>query len=283
MLSGKIKPKQLKSVNKTLLCRKGESIPILGMSNFSFSLCDPDNVFEQQMLVGKFEGDIGILGVDFLKKYKGVVNFQNETLKIGKQNFPLSENPKTLFRCARIRLSDTIKIPPDTEFCCTGYIQGKLGTKYGLVEPKQIVNVNGLLMAKTLVDPKKEKIVISLLNLTNRSVKINRNTCIANLEPVESVHQVEPHSKTQTKSSKLPEHLAILLDKSSNQLNGKEKKKIESLLLEFEDIFMKPDGKLGQTDLVEHSIDTGCESPIKVPPRRLSPKQEKEIVEQELD
>ena len=33
MLSGIIKPKQLKSVNKTLLCAKGESIPILGMSN----------------------------------------------------------------------------------------------------------------------------------------------------------------------------------------------------------------------------------------------------------
>lgn len=44
---------------------------------------------------------------------------------------------------------------------------------------------------------------------------------------------------------------------------------------------MKPDVKLGHTDLVEHNIDTGNENPIKIPPRRLSPKQ-KEIVDTEL-
>lgn len=44
---------------------------------------------------------------------------------------------------------------------------------------------------------------------------------------------------------------------------------------------MKPDGKLGHTDFVEHNIYTGHENPIKIPPRRLSPKQ-KEIVDTEL-
>lgn len=87
MLYGKIKPKQLKSVNKTLLCAKGESIPILGMSNFSFSLCDSDTIFEQEMIVGKLEGNISILGVDFLKSYSGVINFRNESLQVGKQYF----------------------------------------------------------------------------------------------------------------------------------------------------------------------------------------------------
>lgn len=281
MLYGKIKPKQLKSVNKTLLCAKGESIPILGMSNFSFSLCDSDTIFEQEMIVGKLEGNISILGVDFLKSYSGVINFRNESLQVGKQIFPLSQTPLNLHRCARIRLCDTIKIPPDTEFYCKGYIQGKLGTDYGLVEPKQIVNVNGLLMAKTLVNPKKDEISISLLNLTNRSVRLNKNTCIADLEPVESVHYIEPQSQTHSKISKLPDHLSTLLSKVSDELNGKEKDQVKNLLTEFEDIFMKPDGKLGHTDLVEHNIDTGYENPIKIPPRRLSPKQ-KEIVDTEL-
>lgn len=102
MLYGKIKPKQLKSVNKTLLCAKGESIPILGMSNFSFSLCDSDTIFEQEMIVGKLEGNISILGVDFLKSYSGVINFRNESLQVGKQIFPLSQTPLNLHRCARI-------------------------------------------------------------------------------------------------------------------------------------------------------------------------------------
>lgn len=45
MLYGKIKFKQLKSVNKMLLCVRGELILILGMLNFLFSLCDLDIIF----------------------------------------------------------------------------------------------------------------------------------------------------------------------------------------------------------------------------------------------
>ena len=65
------------------------------------------------------------------------------------------------------------------------------------------------------------------------------------------------------------------------QASGTEKNQIKNLLLDFEDIFLEPDGKLGHTDLVEHSIDTGSANPIKIPPRRLSPRQ-KEIVGKEL-
>ena len=81
------------------MCAKGESIPILGMLNFSFRLSDSDTIFEQEMIVGKLEGDISILGIDFLKKYAGIVDLRDETLYIGKQIFPLSQNPN-MFRLA---------------------------------------------------------------------------------------------------------------------------------------------------------------------------------------
>lgn len=68
------------------------------------------------MIVGKLEGDISILGIDFLEKYTGVVNLCNETLHLGKQIFPLSQNPKHLQTCARKKLSDTIKIHPTQNF-----------------------------------------------------------------------------------------------------------------------------------------------------------------------
>ena len=93
MLSGIIKPKQLRSVNKTLLLAKDDTIPILGMSNLSFKLCDSDTIFEQEMIVGKLERDISFLGIDFPKKYAGIVDLRGETLHIGKQIFPLSPNP----------------------------------------------------------------------------------------------------------------------------------------------------------------------------------------------
>ena len=79
------------------------------------------------MVVGKLEGGVSILGIDFLKKYVGIVDLRDEILHIGKQIFPPSPNPKHVQTCARIKLSDTVKIR--TEFYCKGYIQGKLATE----------------------------------------------------------------------------------------------------------------------------------------------------------
>lgn len=60
------------------------------------------------------------------------------------------------------------------------------------------------------------------------------------------------------------------------------KQKLIELLVEYQDIFVGPDGMLGQTDVVKHKINTGSAKPVKTPPRRISPKQ-KEIVEKELE
>lgn len=102
------------------------------------------------MIFNKFERNINNLTVNFMKNCSGVISFRHESLQIRKQIFP-----QNLHRCTRIRLCDSIEIPPDT-----GYIQRKLGTDYGLVEPKQIINVNGLLMGKTLVYTKNDEISI---------------------------------------------------------------------------------------------------------------------------
>ena len=45
---------------------------------------------------------------------------------------------------------------------------------------------------------------------------------------------------------------------------------------------MKPDGILGQTDLVEHDIETGDSKPIKIPPRRI-PIFKRNQVDEELE
>ena len=45
---------------------------------------------------------------------------------------------------------------------------------------------------------------------------------------------------------------------------------------------MGPDGKLGRTDLVKHTIDTGNAKPIKIPPRRV-PQKQKQTIEEEIN
>ena len=55
----------------------------------------------------------------------------------------------------------------------------------------------------------------------------------------------------------LPEHLLPLVQNTSENLSFDEKQKLTELISEFEDIFVGPDGKLGQTNLAEHYIDIG--------------------------
>lgn len=92
-----------------------------------------------------------------------------------------------------------------------------------------MVSGNCSLMA--LVNPNKGE--IAFLNRTNRTVKLNQNTYIADLEPLESVHHIAPQSPTLPKGSELPEHLCALLDKITDETSLKENNQIINMLLEF--------------------------------------------------
>lgn len=109
---------------------------------------------------------------------------------------------------------------------------------------------------------------------------LKKNNYIADIEPVEGVHCIEPQSRTHSKISELPDQLTTLLNQVSDKLNEKEKDEVENTLTEFEVMFIKPDGKLCYTGSVEHNINTRYGNPIEIPPRR--PSKQKEIVDTEL-
>ena len=55
----------------------------------------------------------------------------------------------------------------------------------------------------------------------------------------------------------MPDYLQPLIDNSDPDLSDSERRSLSDLVTEFKDIFLPPDGKLNQTDLAEHYIDTG--------------------------
>ena len=65
----------------------------------------------------------------------------------------------------------------------------------------------------------------------------------------------------------LPEHLATVAENAGGQLSEQQKGQVKDLLLKHSDAFATADGKVGSTDLVRHTIDTGNASPIKTPYR----------------
>ena len=111
---------------------------------------------------------------------------------------------------------------------------------------------------------------MSVVNLSDQTLKVNQNSVLGKLEDVESIYSGHSHSSTNLSSSKeLPMHLHILIENASTKLSIDEKQKLSDLLIQYQDIFIPPDGTLGHTDLVEHEIETGDHNSIKIPPRRI--------------
>jgi hypothetical protein len=145
---------------------------------------------------------------------------------------------------------------------------------------------------------------VPLANLSEEEVLLPPGFQIGSLAPVHSVfgsessvdmeHEgVMPVSTPGTQSdimsscptnnmpATFPVHLQPLLDQSSEGLSAAEKQQLQELLLEFVDVFVGPDGRLGRTSLVKHEIDTGSAKPIRQAARRL-PMAQKGIAETEI-
>ncbi|XP_056003608.1 uncharacterized protein LOC130049700 [Ostrea edulis] len=199
---------------------------------------------------------------------KGLLKLAGQEIQLDKERIPV---------CTRVNWSKKIIVPPDSEITVSGYAVGlKDKSVDSLVEPFKFLQQRGLLVARTLVDP--ENILFSVVNITDRPVRIDKNATVATLQ---SVDIVESKVGSVEVSSELPENLHVLYEKSSVGLTEEQKSKLFEMLVSYRDIFVGPDGKFGRTKLVKHSIDTGDSKPIKIPPRRL-PYAQKEIVEKEI-
>ncbi len=84
----------------------------------------------------------------------------------------------------------------------------------------------------------------------------------------------------------LPEYLQLLMEGVSEDLTLRQKEELAAAIYEHRDVFSSGPTDMGRTGLVKHTIDTGDQRPVRLPPRRLPiAKQEieKEEVQKMLD
>ncbi len=138
-------------------------------------------------------------------------------------------------------------------------------------------------MPRTLVESDKSGVTISIMNISSTHVKLNKNTWIGTLQPVDRIIEDPLPLKGPALSveNELPNHLKPLIENSSPALTTKQTHELTELLTRYQDVFMGPDGKLGRTDIVKHTIHTGDAAPIKLPPRRVAHSQQT-VIEQEV-
>ena len=92
---------------------------------------------------------------------------------------------------------------------------------------------------------------------------------------VASCQKSDGHKATDA-STKVPDFLEDLLNRSSRHLDAGQREEVAGLLTEFADVFATSDDDLGKTGIVKHRIDTGGVKPIRQPARGMPIHQRKE-------
>ena len=233
----------------------------------------------------------GILGNDFLKRHNVQLNLGDGIFKIEGWSVFMSDQPRKSIKCRRVKVHQDTVIPSKHELTFSGYVkttntEKNSGIAY-LENVSSLTEVQGLMLAKALVNSHQSDIPVTFANLTDEPVTLRKGTTVALLSPVMAVedHNTKTlHGTTHAVSSNaptsLPDHLQPMLDNS--KLNEEQKFQLQALLLEYSTVFTNASGELGKTDLVKHRIDTAGAKPVKSAPYRHS-KVERDIESAEID
>ena len=116
-----------------------------------------------------------------------------------------------------------------------------------------------------------------MANILDQAITFQSDTLLGKLNPVAWVAGITQRRSSSSDTSKLPQELQELLNRSSYDLSSGEVKELRKFLHEFKDCFAVRGQSLGRTSLVQHRINTGDTTPIRQPPRRppLSKQEEK--------
>ncbi|XP_021370891.1 uncharacterized protein LOC110461655 [Mizuhopecten yessoensis] len=272
-----VQPSDISDTRLSLFTAGGKKLNIRGEVAVAIEI--DNRLFVQTFVVADIHGLTGILGTDFLELNEALLNVTKQKLITKKGQLKLYKLPVSGDSCASVSVRDEITIPPRSEKFVEGRIECLCRGEVGCVTQGKLSSEWPILVAHSLVDTRRSKVIVSLLNVGENPVKIQAFTKKGRVDIVDQVHQGEwPESKTP----ELPEHLKLLVKGASSKLTEGQSQELTSLVAEFQDIFVGPEGKLGKTDIASRKIDTGEAKPIKVPPRRV-PLARKEVIERELE
>lgn len=192
---------------------------------------------------------------------------------------------------SRIKISESLTIPQNSTTTVIGKLVSFLtkNAENMIIEHNIFSNV-GVEMPKLLLKTNQPSfpIPIPIVNVSENPTTIFEEQTIGTMEIVRNfeeqvihvVNSIQENSEIVSQSSDkvVPEHLKSIFEIISKSHTESQIEQIKDLLIAYQDIFMVPDGKLGRTGPVKHTIDR----PIKLPPKRLSAKQN-EIVDNEID
>lgn len=248
-----------------------------------------------------------ILGRDFSCAHRTVVDDDAGVLKIGGMHIPLPPREHVRPRRARARLVSTATVPARSECVVScrlervdGSRNGEAGN-LGIFEPTGAAEREGLLAPRVLVAADVDgNIPIILTNFGAEETRVLRGSDLGTFYDAEDDTACDyqlcstsddcggtddeeegeggNHPRGLPRAKRVQATELIDIDGSDFSIAGKNK--LRSMIEEYTDIFSRHSGDIGETDLIEHHIDTGEAVPIRQRPRRVPVKVREQVEKQ---
>ena len=279
----------LQATARTLRGASGAGIEVMGCSRCSVSFLGLQTEFPI-VICSLAMGTDAIIGTDVLGSVLPHTLDIKNGLLFTQGGVSLQLHRKDSALSGRVFTVGHSSIPPYSEavlHCSVRTTGGRALPSSGLLEGLTLfAEDTGLIVERTLVDPSGWKVPVLVSNF-------GQETCSGSLHRSRNDHSSDRHivcggrrDTTSGVAGELPYHLQDLVDQTSGDLDGDQRRRLAEVLLEYADIFPVPGYPLtGHTEAVEHDINTGDRSPMRCAPRRMSPqkmKREEECVTEML-
>jgi hypothetical protein len=205
-----------------------------------------------------------LLGRDFMQQHNGILDFDSNEFSFDET---VSVNTVTV--------AEKTVVPENCELdviCRLPKTNTLLGTV--VFEPNDDLPGLATLSAATSVsrlNKDSRLLYVRFVNTSSEDVTLKRGVpigCVRKILP-KNIRQIKIPDEAKKPKTSMPVEDFKFPKYDSNVLNDDQKKRVDDLFEEFRDIFSQGPGDIGQTDVVQHEIDTGSQEPIKAMPRRV--------------
>ncbi|XP_074658622.1 uncharacterized protein LOC141911531 [Tubulanus polymorphus] len=264
---------RLKPTTLRLLGADGGDLSVDGRTTGSLTF--GQRKFRMSVVVAGI-GEDGILGMDFLKRTNSFLDVGNSLLICENEEIVLypkrSIEPEAEFL---VRTLDSVEIPPRHQATIPITVSGSQGIPMlSVVEGTTRYEGGDLAIARTLIDTTAGDTArcLRVMNLGVEPIVLPGSTVLGRLTAVSTIRAMDSNEENtcpddEDPKTSVPDHVQQLYETSIEHLNPTEATRFAELLTKHSNAFSKTDEDLGQTDLVQHEVNTGDHAPIRQPPR----------------
>src|SRR6218665_2165023 len=261
-------PADIQPSAQTLIAAKGSHIQVIGET--TVKLYVGDEAFMVPVLITPQLDDL-ILGLSWMEAVALRWQFGDRWVEVKGRRLLLHRR-SGIARCRRIAAAQDTEIPPFSESNVEAYaILPNLEKTRTSFSTQPTMLDTGLIVAGTLLPERTMDLTVRVMNPTSRVIRLKQGvrcdleevTVLGKASAADTNVPVRCSTIQQQATPDAETILRPLWTDIAEDVPEEIRQKLRSTILEHSGAFSLSDSDLGFTDLVQHEIDTGSETPVR--------------------